>query len=41
MVILSAADGHIIADLPTGKGYDGVTFNPATMEAASSQGDEP
>ena len=39
MVILSAADGHILTDLPTGEGCDGVTFNPATMEAASSQGD--
>jgi len=39
MVILSAADGHIITDLPIGEGCDGVTFNPATMEAASSQGD--
>jgi DNA-binding beta-propeller fold protein YncE len=39
MVILSADDGHIITDLPIGEGCDGVTFNPATMEAASSQGD--
>jgi len=39
MIILSATDGHIIADLPTGVGCDGVTFNPATMEAFSSQGD--
>jgi DNA-binding beta-propeller fold protein YncE len=39
MVILSATDGHIITDLPTGEGCDGVTFNPKTMEAASSQGD--
>ena len=39
MVILSAADGRIITDLPTGAGCDGVTFNPATMEAFSSQGD--
>src|SRR5271154_3512332 len=39
MIILSAADGHIITDLPTGVGCDGVTFNPATMEAFSSQGD--
>lgn len=38
MVILSAADGHIITDLPTGEGCDGVTFNPKTMEAVSSQG---
>jgi hypothetical protein len=39
MVILSAADGHILADLPIGVGCDGATFNPATMEAFSSQGD--
>jgi len=39
MVILSATDGHIIADLPIGVGCDGATFNPATMEAFSSQGD--
>jgi hypothetical protein len=39
MVILSATDGKILADLPTGQGCDGATFNPATMEAFSSQGD--
>ena len=39
MVILSAADGHIITDLPIGNGCDGATFNPATMETFSSQGD--
>jgi DNA-binding beta-propeller fold protein YncE len=39
MVILSATDGHILTDLPIGVGCDGVTFNPATMEAFSSQGD--
>ena len=39
MIILSAADGHIITDLPTGVGSDGAAFNPATMEAFSSQGD--
>ncbi len=39
MIILSAKDGHIITDLPTGKGSDGATFNPKTMEAFSSQGD--
>jgi DNA-binding beta-propeller fold protein YncE len=39
MVILSATDGHIIADLPIGQGCDGATFNPDTMEAFSSQGD--
>ena len=39
MVILSATDGHIITDLPIGVGSDGATFNPATMEAFSSQGD--
>ncbi len=39
LIILSAADGHILTDLPTGVGCDGVTFNPETMEAFSSQGD--
>lgn len=39
MVILSAEDGHIITDLPIGNGCDGATFNPATMEVFSSQGD--
>jgi hypothetical protein len=39
MIILSAADGHIITDLPIGNGSDGATFNPVTMEAFSSQGD--
>ena len=39
MVILSAADGHIITDLPIGNGCDGVVFNPDTMETLSSQGD--
>jgi len=39
MIILSATDGHIITDLPTGTGVDGATFNPATMEAFASAGD--
>lgn len=39
MIILSAEDGHIITDLPIGNGCDGATFNPATMETFSSQGD--
>jgi len=39
MIILSAKDGSIITDLPTGKGSDGAAFNPATMEAFSTQGD--
>ena len=39
MIILSATDGHIITDLPTGVGSDGTTFDPETMEAFSSQGD--
>lgn len=39
MIILSAKDGKIITDLPTGKGSDGMVFNPETMEAFSSQGD--
>ena len=39
MIILSAKDGHVITDLPIGVGCDGATFNPATMEAFTSQGD--
>jgi len=39
MIILSATDGHILTDLPIGNGSDGASFNPATMEAFSSQGD--
>jgi len=39
MVILSAADGRIITDLPIGNGCDGAVFNPDTMETFSSQGD--
>jgi DNA-binding beta-propeller fold protein YncE len=38
-VILNADDGKIIDTLPIGKGTDGGGFNPATMEAFSSQGD--
>jgi hypothetical protein len=39
MVILNAGDGKIITTLPIGMGVDGAGFNPATMEAFSSQGD--
>jgi len=39
MVIMSAKDGKIIDALPLGAGTDGAVFNPATMEAFSSQGD--
>ncbi len=38
-VVLDATDGAIIATLPIGRGTDGGVFNPATMEAFSSQGD--
>jgi DNA-binding beta-propeller fold protein YncE len=38
-VILSATDGKILDTLPIGRGTDGGGFNPATMEAFSSQGD--
>jgi DNA-binding beta-propeller fold protein YncE len=37
MVILNADDGNIITTLPIGTGTDGAVFNPATMEAFSSQ----
>jgi DNA-binding beta-propeller fold protein YncE len=39
MVILNADTGKILATLPIGTGVDGATFNPATMEAFSSQSD--
>jgi hypothetical protein len=39
MVIVNAASGKVITTLPIGQGCDGATFNPATMEAFSSQGD--
>ena len=39
MIVVSAKDGKILDALPTGKGSDGAVFNPATMEAFSSQGD--
>jgi len=39
MVMLSAKDGKILDALPIGNGTDGATFNPATMEAFSSQSD--
>ena len=38
MVILSATDGKIITSLPLAGGSDGAVFNPATMEAFSTQG---
>ena len=39
MVIVNAASGKVLTTLPIGSGCDGATFNPATMEAFSSQGD--
>jgi DNA-binding beta-propeller fold protein YncE len=39
MVILSANDGKVITTVPIGNGCDGAVFNPATMEAFSSQRD--
>jgi len=39
MAVLDARDGKIITTLPIGRGVDGTVFNPATMEAFSSQGD--
>jgi hypothetical protein len=38
MVILSAKDGKILANLPLAGGSDGAQFNPKTMEAFSTQG---
>jgi DNA-binding beta-propeller fold protein YncE len=39
MVILNALDGAQLSTLPLGTGTDGAGFNPATMEAFSSQRD--
>jgi DNA-binding beta-propeller fold protein YncE len=36
MVVLSATDGHILANLPLAGGSDGAVFNPSTNEAFSS-----
>jgi hypothetical protein len=38
MVVLSARDGKILANLPLAGGSDGAYFNPATNEAFSTQG---
>jgi DNA-binding beta-propeller fold protein YncE len=38
MVILSAADGHILTTLPLAGASDGAVFNPDTMEAFSTHG---
>ncbi len=38
-VVMAAEDGKILATLPIGSGTDGGGFNPATMEAFTSQGD--
>jgi hypothetical protein len=37
--MVNSETGKIIASLPIGTGVDGAAFNPATMEAFSSQGD--
>src|ERR1035441_3776093 len=38
-VVVNADDGKVLATLPIGNGTDGGGFNPATMEAFSSQRD--
>src|SRR5207237_8550611 len=37
-VVLSARDASVLAKLPLAGGSDGAAFNPATMEAFSTQG---
>ena len=39
MVMLNADTGKILGSVPLGRGTDGAVFNPATMEAFSSQVD--
>jgi DNA-binding beta-propeller fold protein YncE len=38
MVMLRADDGHVLASVPLAGASDGAVFNPATMEAFSTQG---
>ena len=38
MVVVSATDGKILANLPLAGGSDGAVFNPATLEAFSTHG---
>ena len=38
MVVLSATDGKVLANLPLAGGSDGAVFNPVTMEAFSTHG---
>jgi hypothetical protein len=38
IVILPAADGKILMNLPLAGGSDGAVFNPSTIEAFSTQG---
>jgi DNA-binding beta-propeller fold protein YncE len=39
MIVMSTDDGHVIADLPIGRGNDACGFDPATGEAFASCGD--
>lgn len=39
MVMVNSETGNVITTLPIGTGTDGATFNPATLEAFSSNGD--
>ena len=38
-LVLNAADGKVLATLPTGSGVDAAEFNPQTMESFCSSGD--
>lgn len=39
MIVVDAADGHIVANLPIGEGCDGVKFDPGLKRAYSSNGE--
>lgn len=39
MIVMNTDNGHIVADLPIGKGVDGADFDPNTKLAFSSNGD--
>lgn len=39
MIVIDAADGHIVTNLPIGEGCDGVKFDPILKRAYSSNGE--
>jgi DNA-binding beta-propeller fold protein YncE len=38
MIVLDSADGHVVANVPAGKGIDAAAFDPGTQLAFTSNG---